>query len=296
MEGAKKIINDLRFMENIKLFTEQEMSEVIRIGHPYRPENSAILFMKQGEVQIKEQITPVTITGQSFAFINRKYVYEITEVSEDVQLWILSYPPELMERIFPQISKPEVYRNLKKQHLCNFSIEDDESDVLWKTLEVIGHYLPHPQNVEYIAEIIENHFNGLAYHLMGIVDRDNQELRDKMSRAEMVVHDFVLLVSDHYLEDRSVNFYSERLLITNRHLSTLVKQETGKTPGELIAVFLLNEARAQLSDMSNSISEIAFRLKFSDQYSFSHFFKKHLKISPTQYRKRNVCQIQVINP
>ncbi|KMQ65312.1 hypothetical protein ACM39_16680 [Chryseobacterium sp. FH2] len=281
----RKINNDLKFTENIRLFSEKEMSEVVDTGHPFRPKNSAVLFVKQGELQIKEQITPITITGESFSFINKKYVYEIASISEDIELVILTYPQEFPDRIIPHINKQKVYRNLDKQHLYNFPITNGESDVLWKNLDVIGYYLSHRQEVDYTTEIVESYFTGLAYRLMEIVDRDNQELRDKMTRTEKIVYDFTSLVSDYYLMNKHVSFYADKLLISERHLGTVVKRETGKTPLIIINEFLINEAKAQLADFSLSLAEIAHNLRFSDQYSFSHFFKKHLKISPTRYRK-----------
>lgn len=281
----RKLNNDLKFTENIRLFTEKEMSEVVDTGHPFRPKNSAILFVKQGELQIKEQITPISITGESFSFINKKYVYEIASVSRDIELVILTYPQEFLDRIIPHVNKQKVYRSLEKQHIYNFPITNGESDVLWKNLDVIGYYLSHRQQVDYTTEIVESYFTGLAYRLMEIVDHDNQELRGKMTLPEKIVSDFTSLVSDHYLTDKPVSFYADQLLVSERHLGTVVKRETGKTPVIIINEFLVNEAKAQLADPSLSLAEIARNLHFSDQNSFSHFFKKQAKISPAQYRK-----------
>ncbi|GEM_PF-218750 len=281
----RKTNSNLKFTENIRLFTEKEMAEVVNIGHPHRPKNSAILFVKQGELRIKEQITPFTITGESFSFINKKYVYEIASVSKDIELIILTYPQEFLNRVIPHINKQRVYRNLEKQHFYNFPITSGESDVLWKNLDVIGYYLAHRQEVDYTTEIVESYFTGLAYRLMEIVDNDNQELQGKMTLPEKLVYDFTSLVSDHYLTDKQVSFYANQLLISERHLGTVVKRETGKTPVMIINEFLVNEAKAQLADFSLSLAEIAQNLHFSDQNLFSHFFKKQVKISPTQYRK-----------
>ncbi len=77
----------------------------------------------------------------------------------------------------------------------------------------------------------------------------------------------------------------EKLGISGKHLSNVLKQENGKSANEIISEFILNEAKAQLSGTTKSISKIADNLQFSDSYSFSHFFKKHQKISPIQYRK-----------
>ena len=54
----------------------------------------------------------------------------------------------------------------------------------------------------------------------------------------------------------------------------------------VISEFILNAAKAKLSSTRKPINVIARELQFSDQYSFSHFFKKHEGLSPSQYRNQ----------
>lgn len=52
-----------------------------------------------------------------------------------------------------------------------------------------------------------------------------------------------------------------------------------------ISTQLANSAANLLTETSDSISEIAEKLGFSDQYYFSRFFSKHKGISPAKFRK-----------
>lgn len=73
--------------------------------------------------------------------------------------------------------------------------------------------------------------------------------------------------------------------MTVRHLSETLKNVLGKTASKIILEFQIKEAKAILLNTDKSISEIATELGFSDSFTFSHFFKQHLSISPSQYRK-----------
>ena len=100
-----------------------------------------------------------------------------------------------------------------------------------------------------------------------------------MSRSQEIVLDFIKLVSNQYLEEKSVDFYAQKMMISTRHLSTVLKQEIGKSASEVISEFILNAAKAKLSSTRKPINVIARELQFSDQYSFSHFFKHIFIIS-----------------
>ena len=90
--------------------------------------------------------------------------------------------------------------------------------------------------------------------------------------------------ASHHQNNRTVEFYAERQSITTRHLSSVVKTITGKSASQIIALIVINEAKVLLNSSEKPVSEISAILGFSDQYSFSHFFKKHLEVSPSQYR------------
>ncbi len=63
--------------------------------------------------------------------------------------------------------------------------------------------------------------------------------------------------------------------------------ETGITPKQLIDRFLMSKA-LDLLNGNASIKEVAFRLKFSSEFAFSRFFKKHMGEAPNYWRKNSL--------
>lgn len=68
------------------------------------------------------------------------------------------------------------------------------------------------------------------------------------------------------------------------YFTSLFKSYTNTTPKQYIINVKLKEALSLLRNMSLSISEIADKTGFVNQYYFSTSFKKKYGISPTQYR------------
>jgi len=66
------------------------------------------------------------------------------------------------------------------------------------------------------------------------------------------------------------------------------KAETGMTPSEYISVLRLQKAKSLLSETALPIRQIAYACGFENEYYFSNFFKKHITLSPSAYRKTYV--------
>ena len=66
------------------------------------------------------------------------------------------------------------------------------------------------------------------------------------------------------------------------------KEETGKTPLEYLTSLRIRQAKTLLlQDNFISVENVAFNCGFTDNLYFSTCFKKHVGISPMQYRKKN---------
>lgn len=270
---------------HVQIFDQQNIFDQANFGHPYRPTRSSFLFVKKGTLRVREQINEFQIIENSIFLIDVKYVYEILDITPDAELRLLSYDRNFLETASFKLHRLKVYRDLKTQLQRNFHITKQELDIFWTNVESLSYYLERTDQIEYSQYIIENYFNIILYHLVSIATPRSEDSSNQMTSQQKITYKFVMLVSDYYLETKSVEFYADKLQLSIRHLSTVVKQTSGKTPLEIINEFIFNEAKAQLSTTTLPIKQLATKLQFSDQYAFAHFFKKHQGNSPTQYRK-----------
>ncbi|MDR0195235.1 MAG: helix-turn-helix domain-containing protein [Myroides sp.] len=269
---------------HVQIYDQQNIFDQANFGHPYRPTRSSFLFVKKGRLRVREQINEFEIIENSIFLIDIKYVYEIIEITPDAELRLLSYDRNFLETSSFKLHRLKVYRDLKTQLQRNFHLTQSEIDIFWTNVESLSYYLKNFNDIEYGQYIIENYFNIILYHLVSVATPRNEESINQMTSQQKITYKFVMLVSDHYLETKSVQFYADSLQLSIRHLSSVVKETSGKTPNEIINEFIFNEAKAQLSTTTIPIKQLASKLNFSDQYAFAHFFKKHQSISPTQYR------------
>ena len=96
----------------------------------------------------------------------------------------------------------------------------DYFELLIKTYELCGSQLSR--------SVINHLFAGI---LMGVstMYKDQTAHKQNLSKAEQISKNFTQLVMQNYTMQRSVAWYAKLLGITQAHLSSIIKQTTGKT-------------------------------------------------------------------
>ena len=107
----------------------------------------------------------------------------------------------------------------------------------------------------------------------------------KRKRADALFTQFIGLLEDNFRMERRVSWYAEQMGITPKYLSEMVKQVSKRTPNEWIDSYVLLEIRVMLKNTTKSIKEIANAVNFPNQSFFGKFFKEHMGMSPTEFRK-----------
>lgn len=102
--------------------------------------------------------------------------------------------------------------------------------------------------------------------------------------AEIKSHDvsdkFFHLLAVYYKENRTVQFYADKLNITSKYLTTAIKKITGRPVLEWLHEAVLIEAKMLLKTTDLTVQEISDRLNFSSPSAFVQFFKKHTGTTP----------------
>jgi len=108
----------------------------------------------------------------------------------------------------------------------------------------------------------------------------------QQSRAEAIFANFIRLLEQNFRAQHRVSWYAEQLCITPKYLSETVKKISQRPPNEWIDHYVILEARVLLKDTTKSIKEITDELNFPNQSFLGKYFKEHVGVSPSEYRKR----------
>lgn len=139
----------------------------------------------------------------------------------------------------------------------------------------------HPHRMEILYLMTRAFFLGLGYFM-------HEPSTTANTRQSEITSSFIRLVEQNYIEHRDLDFYAQRMNITTKYLSTVVKQTSGKSAAEWIEKYVTLDAITQLTSTTKSIKQIAYDLNFPSQSFFGKYFARIVGISPAAYRKKEL--------
>lgn len=99
------------------------------------------------------------------------------------------------------------------------------------------------------------------------------------------LHRFLTLVSRHAVRERNIPFYAKCLCLAPHYLSTLIKQQSGRTPMQWINHTAVKEIKVWLAYSNETAAQIADRLFFNSPASLTKFFKRETGMTPSEFRR-----------
>ncbi|MDR1880687.1 MAG: helix-turn-helix domain-containing protein [Tannerellaceae bacterium] len=129
-------------------------------------------------------------------------------------------------------------------------------------------------------EIVKHLLHALLYSANTVF----QQHKRPETKMEELFDAFYNLVLRHHRESREVGFYADKLCLTPKYLSTVIKASTGKTAYEWINDYVVLEAKALLKSGYMTVQQISDTLSFPNQSFFGQYFKRHTGLSPSEYR------------
>lgn len=166
-----------------------------------------------------------------------------------------------------------------------------EEEIVWDLYRKIEtEYNNNPD--EYSRDIMLTHIDSILKYAQRFYKR---QFINRTELSGKTTSKFTKALTDYFekggLQQQglpTVNFMADKLNVSPRYLSDMLKQETGKTAIELIHINLITEAKHLLKTADQSIAEIAYALGFENLPYFSRLFKKEVGISPNQFKKHEL--------
>lgn len=108
---------------------------------------------------------------------------------------------------------------------------------------------------------------------------------DETAGSESLFSRFYDYLIEHHRENRDVAFYARKCCLSPKHFSAVIRQETGSSPMEWVTMYVITQAKLMLKGRQDlTIQQIAHQLGFSEQASFTRYFKNATGMTPTEYR------------
>lgn len=238
-----------------------------------------------GETTVSYNLREYTIKKDSMFVFSPQNILQ-AEHSEGFRAHVLVMTRELLQRI--NIDTRHIMPVLLQfgAHPC-IGLLQEESRSLRNFFSLVGQEVQAPET-EFSHDIVSELIAATIYKIGAILHRyiaEHPEIkRQPQTRAEEYFKQFMELLGEHFKQERSVGFYAQKLCITPKYLTTLVKHISGKSVSEWIDIYVVTEAKTLLKYSAKSIQEISYLLNFPNQSFFGSYFKRITGMSPSQYK------------
>ncbi len=128
----------------------------------------------------------------------------------------------------------------------------------------------------------------LIYDMHIVLERVVQHNLRPFTSRETLFKRFIDLIESTYPKPRSVSYYAERLNVTPKYFSYVCKQAGGQKATVIIDQYVVKDIVYMMNHTQKSIKEIACELDFPNLSFFGKYVKKHLGVSPKNYREQAI--------
>lgn len=241
----------------------------------------AFLVCAQGEMQITINMQEYVLSSSSILTLVPNSVFKMKECTQDFKGHLIVFPSSLAES------------SDLRENLLYFLVHIKERPVLYITdcrmklaleyVTLIKSLYEQPEAASY--PIVNGIIHSFLYILYVGYSRDKEKkVRTSLKRQDIIFKDFINLVGTYYMKERQVEFYADKLCLTPKYLSLVIKEVYGHAPSYIINHAVILAAKAKLQTKQYSVQQVADSLNFCNASFFGKFFKKYVGCSPGKYQ------------
>ena len=248
--------------------------------YPFKVDVTTAMICLRGCAKGFFNMKPSTIQAPCLNIVLANQILQYEEISDDFEGLFIVLSKQFTNNLFSNASdRISLFLSVKSRSY--FSLSNEELELM-KTYYGMFHKIASQKENPNRLEIVK-HLTLAFFYLTGS-EMHNLPEEEKKSKQEILLENFFDFVQKHYKEERSVEFYANKLCLTPKYLSTAIRQTSGKTAGEWIDEYVVLEAKALLKSTKMTILQISDELNFPSQSFFGKYFKRLTGISPKEYK------------
>ena len=242
----------------------------------------AIIY-EQGSADLKINMRDYHIEAPAVLLVLNDQIYQSAGHSEDLRSKVILMSRSFSDSLFANSGE---ILPLKSSIMKNpvMKIENEEN-VFGQFFQLLQNIAASPRQefkIESARHLTLSMFYGYSH-----LKHEVNEVKSTNSRQEEIFTKFTELLERHHKKEREIAFYADKMCMTSKHLSQVIKDYTGKTALGLIEEYVISEAKSMLLSTTMSIQQISDELNFPSQSVFGKYFKRVAGISPSEYRNRH---------
>ena len=265
----------------------QDRLEYVHLKYPFRVDCYVAAYCVEGSVDCSVNLNDYHLTTGTLLLFTPGNIVRITDPdqTQQLRLTLICASTSFITGIGINPSKFLVEAMDVLRDPC-IHLSADETEMLRKYVNLaLDITKTNPQFIkESIGGLVSSVFYQFAGFLADSKRRQDQETPVRTTRQRQMLEQFIKLAINDHAREHLVGYYADKMCVTPKYLSKIVKDASGRSVPEWLNELLILDAKNMLRHSDMTIKEISAKLNFPSQSFFFRFFKNHTGQTPTQYR------------
>ena len=254
-------------------------SLLIRQKPPFTINDHRLGIVMSGEAEINFNLQDRHLKSGTLVYIGPGTIIHPKRLSPDLRIFgmalFTNFPMP-----FAQGQMPSTFNGQVRDFQLPVSEEDIATathimDTIWQTVHASDDY--HRPTVTALVAALMHHYDQLFH-------QQANQLTNSRSREQTIFDRFLQLVTQHCAEQHQIGYYAERMCLTERYLTTVIRQTSGTTAKDWIDRALITRIKIELRHTDKSSAQIAEEMHFANPSFFSKYFRRLTGMTPGEYK------------
>ncbi len=251
-------------------------------NEPFKVDVTMAIIYEQGSAELKINMRAYSLKAPCVLIVMAGQIYQPVSNSEDLKSKAIVISRSFSDALFPSFGETQqLYMSVLKQPVI---VTENDQMVFTRYYELMSNLVQSPESdfkLEAARHLTLAMFYGYT-HIKHTLSEDDT----RKNRKNELHNDFLKLLHKHYKKEREMAFYADKLCVTPKYLSQVIKDVTGHSALKYIEDYVISESKALLSSTNMTIQQISEDLNFPSQSVFGKYFKRIAGVSPKEYRNR----------
>lgn len=279
---AKVVYPEGKYIDN-DLILFEDITQVPLPTSPSRMKSLFLALCTSGHAQYTVDTKMHEVSAGDVIIISEEQVVADYMLSQDCKGIALIMSYDFFQNIVSGVHELSALFLFARTHPV-FHLDNNQTKALENDIEHIKEKIIDVGH-RFRRELVMTMLKALIIDMSNIIYRFQQVGEAGQTRAEVIFRDFIQTVEKNYRTERRVSWYAQQLCITSKYLSETVRTVSRRTPSDWIDSYVTRELRVMLRNSTMSIKQIADELNFANQSFLGKYFKEHVGMSPSKFRK-----------
>ena len=228
-------------------------------NYPVRLKCEIMALCMEGEIEASVNLNHITVNKNDIITLMPGSIFQINDLNGDLKIYFVGFSSKYVENNDKaKILLDAIYSTLGKPKI---SLSDEGAMMTEKYFKLlIDIYEMSDEKLK--LEIADNIFADTHKGISLIYKKKTDNENITSSKSEQLCKAFTQLVC------------------------SIIKQSTGKTCADIISSMVIMDAKSQLKSTHQSVQAISDSLNFANMSFFGKYFKRHVGMSPLEYRNK----------